>query len=67
MKATEMKEHLLFTLRRDDPGGQPLKFLFDIASAVENPADFHRLISDDIENREFVYLDTVIRILPLTG
>ena len=57
------------TARREDdtPGGQPLKFLFYIASAIENPADFHRPIYNDIENREITYLDAVIWIFPLTG
>ena len=49
------------------PGGLSLKFLFDIASAIENPADFHRPIYDDIENRKIAYLDAVIRVLSFAG
>ena len=49
------------------PGGLSLKFLFDIDSAIENPADLHRPIYDDIENRKIAYLDAVIRGLPFAG
>ena len=49
------------------PGGLSLKFLFDIASAIENPADLHRPIYDDIENRKIAYLDAVIRMFSPAG
>ena len=47
--------------------GLSLKFLFDIASAIENPADFHRPIYDDIENCKIAYLDAVIRMFSPAG
>ena len=50
-----------------DPGGLSLKLLPDIAPAVENPADFHRPIHNDIENHKISDLDTVIRMLSLAG
>lgn len=63
----DIVEKVALPLFGEAAADRKLKPFFDVAPAIEYPANFHRSINNDIKNRKITDLDAVIWMPPFAG